>query len=96
MPRRRLWELSCPAKDAVLWTSFDRDELLRIADAVGFELEFRRSLDFLGPKGRQFAVSSNFTFVDSNIDLQDVQDVVITTRVFARRRLRLNLSWPNV
>lgn len=60
-----------------LLTSFDNADG---AENFGFELEFRRSLDFLGPKGRQFAVSSNFTFVDSNIDLQDVQDVVITTR----------------
>ena len=44
MKRRRLWELSCPAKDAVLCTSFDRDELLRIAAATGVELDFPAGL----------------------------------------------------
>lgn len=46
----------------------------------GFEFEFRRGLNFLTPKLREFAVSSNFTFVDSNIDLEDIdRDIVLTS-----------------
>lgn len=45
MDRRRLRQLSCPAKDAVLCTSFDRDELLRIAAATGVEPDSPEGLD---------------------------------------------------
>lgn len=50
------------------------------ADNFGFELEFRRNLEFINSGMREWSVSTNFTFVDSNIDLSDVQDTVITTR----------------
>ncbi len=46
---------------------------------AGFELEFRRGLNFLSPMMREFAVSSNFTFVDSNIDLENVDDTIVLT-----------------
>lgn len=59
-----------------LLTSFDNADG---ADNYGFELEFRRGLDFISPKARQFALSTNFTFVDSNIDLRNVDATVITT-----------------
>ncbi len=49
------------------------------ADNYGFELEFRRGMDFVSPKLREFAVASNFTIVDSNIDLTNVSDRVVLT-----------------
>ena len=59
-----------------LLTSFDNADG---ADNYGVELEFRRGLDFISPKARQFALSTNFTFVDSNIDLRSVDSTIITT-----------------
>ena len=54
----------------------------RAARNYGLELEFRRGLNFLSPRLREFAVSSNFTVVDSNIDLENVgQQVVLTSLV---------------
>ncbi len=61
-----------------LLTTFDNADAAR---NYGFELEFRRGLDFASQKLRHFAVSSNFTFVDSNIDLSEVQDIVLTNRI---------------
>ena len=49
------------------------------ASNLGLEFEFRRGLDFLSPKIREFAISSNFTLVDSNIDLQNVGESVVLT-----------------
>ena len=49
------------------------------AENYGFELEFRRGMDFLSPKLREFAVSSNLTVVDSSIDLTNVSDRVVLT-----------------
>lgn len=49
------------------------------AENFGFELEARRSLDFLGPGGRQFAASGNFTWVDSDIDLSDIDPRFVLT-----------------
>ena len=51
----------------------------RAAKNLGFEFEFRRGLDFVTPKMREFAVSSNFTFVDSNIDLENIGERVVLT-----------------
>lgn len=51
----------------------------RAAKNLGFEFEFRRGLDFVSPKMREFAVSSNFTFVDSNIDLENIGERVVLT-----------------
>ncbi len=45
----------------------------------GVEFEFRRGLDFLSPRLREFAVSSNVTLVDSTIDLSNVSDTVVLT-----------------
>ena len=45
----------------------------------GVELEFRRGLDFVSPRLREFAVSSNLTMVDSNIDLSNVSETVVLT-----------------
>ena len=54
----------------------------RAARNFGFELEFRRGLNFLSPKLREFAVSSNLTLVESNIDLENVgENVVLTSLV---------------
>ncbi len=45
----------------------------------GLEFEFRRGLDFVSPSLREFAVSSNFTVVDSTIDLSNVSDTIVLT-----------------
>lgn len=39
MERRRLWQLSCPVKDAALWTPFEIREALDVFDRTGLELE---------------------------------------------------------
>lgn len=49
------------------------------AKNFGLELDFRRGLEFLTPKLREFAVSSNFTLVDSNINLEDLDRTVVLT-----------------
>ncbi len=51
----------------------------RAAKNYGFEFEFRRGLGFVSKQLRDFAVSSNFTLVDSNIDLENVGDRVVLT-----------------
>ena len=51
----------------------------RAAKNYGIEAEFRRGLNFLSPKLREFAVSSNFTFVDSNIDLSGRSRQILTS-----------------
>lgn len=40
MQRRKLWEVACSAKDAVLWTSFTWEELKQIADHSFFPLDY--------------------------------------------------------
>lgn len=40
MRRRRLWEVSCAAKDAVLWTSFTWEELKQLAERTFFPLDY--------------------------------------------------------
>lgn len=39
----------------------------------GVELEFRKDLDFIAPAWSNFNISSNFTFVDSQIDMTDTE-----------------------
>ncbi len=51
----------------------------RAARNYGLELEFRRGLNFLSPRLREFALSSNLTVVDSNIDLENVSRQVVLT-----------------
>jgi hypothetical protein len=41
MMRRRLWELSCPVKDVLLWCGLDWREALAIAEASGAPVEER-------------------------------------------------------
>ena len=59
-----------------LRTSFDN---AKSAQNFGFELEFRRGLSFLHSSLREFAVGSNLTFVDSEIDLSNTQQNVLTS-----------------
>ena len=47
---------------------------------VGIELEFRRSLASFTPRLREFGVSANFTFVDSNIDIRPEDATIITSK----------------
>lgn len=49
------------------------------AQNYGVELEFRRNMAFVAPSLRQFSVSGNFTFVDSNIDLTGIENFVLTS-----------------
>lgn len=44
MERRRLWELSCPVKDILLWTSLDWREALSIAEASGIDIAIPEGL----------------------------------------------------
>jgi outer membrane receptor protein involved in Fe transport len=60
-----------------LLTTFENADSAR---NFGFELEFRRNLEFISPKLNEFAISSNFTLIDSTIDLTNVQNTVLTTR----------------
>jgi len=46
----------------------------------GFELEFRRSLATVARPLRQFAMSSNFTFVDSNIRIAPADASLLTSK----------------
>lgn len=46
----------------------------------GIELEYRRSLASLSKKLRDFAVSSNFTFVDSNIQIRPEDATIVTSQ----------------
>jgi outer membrane receptor protein involved in Fe transport len=46
---------------------------------LGLELEFRRSLATISPRLKEFGVSSNFTFVDSTIDIQPEDATIITS-----------------
>jgi TonB-dependent receptor len=46
----------------------------------GVELEFRKSLRFLTPKLSQFAVHTNFTLVDSNVELPEEQVILLTSK----------------
>jgi outer membrane receptor protein involved in Fe transport len=52
----------------------------RGARNYGFELEFRRNLGNWAPALRGFALGSNFTFVDSNIQINPEQLSVLTTQ----------------
>jgi TonB-dependent receptor len=45
----------------------------------GIEVEFRRRLDFLSPSLAPFAVQTNFTFVDSQVQIGEDQALLLTT-----------------
>lgn len=60
MHRKRLWQLPCPSRAAVLWTSFTWEELLAISDGLGIELELCRLPD---PTARATAVIDAVHFV---------------------------------
>lgn len=47
---------------------------------IGIELEFRRSLASITPRLREFAASANFTFVDSNIEIQPEDATIVTSQ----------------
>jgi outer membrane receptor protein involved in Fe transport len=59
-----------------------RQSFLNVAGAnnYGFELEFRRGLGSLTSKLAQFAVQSNFTFVESNVDIPVDEFPQLTSR----------------
>jgi TonB-dependent receptor len=47
---------------------------------IGLELEFRRSLVMLNPRLRNFSVSSNFTLVDSNVEIKPEDATIVTSK----------------
>lgn len=47
---------------------------------IGFELEYRHSLAVLSRRLRDFSVSSNFTFVDSNIEIKPEDATIVTSQ----------------
>jgi outer membrane receptor protein involved in Fe transport len=52
----------------------------KAARNYGLELEVRQNLDRITPAFREFAVGSNFTLVDSNIEINPEQLSVLTTK----------------
>jgi outer membrane receptor protein involved in Fe transport len=50
------------------------------ASNFGVELEFRKELRSFSPKLREFGVATNFTFVDSNIDIRPEDSGVVTSQ----------------
>jgi outer membrane receptor protein involved in Fe transport len=52
----------------------------KAARNIGVELEFRRSLAMFTPRLREFGVGANFTFVDSNIEIQPEDATIITSQ----------------
>ena len=46
---------------------------------MGIELEFRRALGSMLPMLNDFSVSSNFTFVDSNVEISPADAAILTT-----------------
>ncbi len=47
---------------------------------IGFELEFRRSMRSVTPKLKDFGVQSNFTFVDSSIQIKPEDATIVTSQ----------------
>ena len=52
----------------------------KAARNVGFELEYRRSLASLSSKLKDFAISSNLTFVDSKIEIKPEDATIVTSQ----------------
>lgn len=46
----------------------------------GIELEYRQNLGWLGPRFRPFSLQTNFTMVDSNIELPEGEALLLTSR----------------
>jgi outer membrane receptor protein involved in Fe transport len=60
-----------PIENAIQFTGEFRQTFVNADQArnSGFELEMRKSLGFMNKKLSDFAIQSNFTFVDSNVDI---------------------------
>lgn len=71
-----------PIEQTILPSNDLRQTFVNAAGALnyGVELEFRRSLGGFTRKLRDFAVSSNFTFVDSNIDINPNDALLLTSK----------------
>jgi outer membrane receptor protein involved in Fe transport len=73
-----------PIETTILPSNDLRQSFVNAAGALnyGVELEFRRGLGSFSKKLRDFAVSTNFTFVNSNIDIkpEDVSVLTSTSR----------------
>jgi outer membrane receptor protein involved in Fe transport len=71
-----------PIETTILPSNDLRKTFVNAAGALnyGVELEFRRALGSFSRKLRDFAVSSNFTFVDSNIDINPADAALLTSK----------------
>lgn len=49
------------------------------AQNQGVELEFRRNLRFVNDSLRDFSLQTNFTFVDSNVEIPDLPEYILLT-----------------
>ena len=85
-----------PIEQTILPSNDLRQTFVNAAGAsnIGFELEARRSLRTFTPKLKEFSISSNFTFVDSNIDIRDSDATLLTSKsrpLLGQSRYILNL-----
>lgn len=75
-------DFTSPIEQVYLPTASElRQSFLNVDGArnQGVEFEFRKNMGFLNPKARDFALQSNFTFVDSNVRIPTDQFVILTS-----------------
>jgi outer membrane receptor protein involved in Fe transport len=70
-----------PIEQTILPSNDLRQTFVNAAGAknFGLELEFRKNLDSLNKRLKGFSVTTNFTFVDSNIDISPANSGVVTS-----------------
>jgi len=71
-----------PIEQTILPSNDLRQTFVNAAGArnIGIELEFRRALGSFSSRLYDWSVSSNFTFVDSKVDINDVDATLLTTQ----------------
>jgi outer membrane receptor protein involved in Fe transport len=71
-----------PIEQTVLYSNDLRQSFINAKNArnYGFELEFRHNMGSFAPGMREFSLSSNFTFVESNVEINPANAGVLTTR----------------
>jgi outer membrane receptor protein involved in Fe transport len=75
-------DFTSPIEQVYLPTASElRQSFLNVDGArnQGVELEFRKNMGFLSKRARDFAVQTNFTFVDSNVRIPTDQFVILTS-----------------
>ena len=75
-------EFTDPIEVTIQPTTDLRQSFVNAAGArnYGAELEFRRNLSFIHPRLRTFGLQTNFTFVESNVEIPDDQALLLTSR----------------